>query len=160
MGNCQAVDAAALVVQHPGGKIERRYSPITASEVMKSNPGHYVCLIIPLPVAGDGNSGNRLSTVKLLKPTETLVLGRAYRLLTTQEVGKVLRDKKHKKMKTDSHKEQSEGCEMEGEIDEEINNPSQGMRHRQRSGPRKPGAERSNKSSWRPSLLSISESLS
>lgn len=157
MGNCQAVDAAALVVQHPGGKIERRYSPVTASEVMKSNPGHYVCLIIPLPVAGDENSGNRLSTVKLLKPTETLVLGRAYRLLTTQEVGKVLRDKKHKKMKRDSHKE---GCEVEAVIDEEINNTSQGVRNRQRSGPRKHGAERSNKSSWRPSLLSISESLS
>lgn len=87
MGNCQAVDAAALVIQHPSGKIERMYWSITASQVMKLNPGHYVSLIIPLP-GGEGhdNSGNktvRFTRVKLLRPTDTLVLGRAYRLVTS-----------------------------------------------------------------------------
>ncbi|KAL3654116.1 hypothetical protein CASFOL_003797 [Castilleja foliolosa] len=108
MGNCQAVDAAALVVQHPSGKLERMYWPITASEVMKANPGHYVSLIIPLPLSGDhddhsgGGDNNktiRFTRVKLLRPTDILVLGRAYRLVTTQEVMKVLRAKKHAKMK-------------------------------------------------------------
>lgn len=82
MGNCQAVDAAALVIQHPCGKLERMYWPIAASDVMKTNPGHYVSLIIPLP---ENNSDHvRFTRVKLLRPTDTLVLGRAYRLVTTQ----------------------------------------------------------------------------
>lgn len=98
MGNCQAVDAAALVIQHPSGRLDRLYWPVTASEVMKMNPGHYVSLIIPLPVtagpAGSGGSDGglensddrtvRFTRVKLLRPGETLVLGRAYRLVTTQ----------------------------------------------------------------------------
>ncbi|GFZ00093.1 hypothetical protein Acr_13g0014920 [Actinidia rufa] len=52
MGNCQAVDAAALVIQHPSGSLATR-----------------------------------------------LFFGRAYRLVTTQEVMKVLRAKKYAKMK-------------------------------------------------------------
>lgn len=92
MGNCQAVDAAALVIQHPCGKLERMYWPLAASDVMKSNPGHYVSLIIPLdvadvaggnPAAGDGKAV-RYTRVKLLRPTDKLVLGHAYRLVTTQ----------------------------------------------------------------------------
>lgn len=92
MGNCQAVDAAALVIQHPNGRIERMYWPVPASEVMKMNPGHYVSLIIPLPITGDENSDDktvRFTRVKLLRPSETLVLGRAYRLVTTQGQSKV-----------------------------------------------------------------------
>lgn len=81
------------------------YWSISASEVMKMNPGHYVSLIIPLPnntnptldAAGDrdhqqnpphdenNNKTVRLFTrVKLLRSTDTLVLGRAYRLITSQ----------------------------------------------------------------------------
>ncbi|XP_021611683.1 uncharacterized protein LOC110614454 isoform X2 [Manihot esculenta] len=108
MGNCQAIDAAALVIQHPCGKIERLYWPISASEVMRMNPGHYVSLIIPLPVSGDQNKDNshekktstvQFTRVKLLRPTDTLALGHAYRLVTTQEVMKVLRAKKYAKMR-------------------------------------------------------------
>lgn len=87
MGNCQAVDAAALVIQHPNGKIDRMYWPMTASEVMKMNPGHYVSLIIPLPISDDHQDKTvRFTRVKLLRPTDTLVLGRAYRLVTTQGI--------------------------------------------------------------------------
>lgn len=93
MGNCQAIDAAALVVQHPDGKIERMYWSVCASEVMKMNPGHYVSLIIPLPVDGDENLEEkdrektvRFTRVKLLRPSDRLVLGRAYRLVTTQGI--------------------------------------------------------------------------
>lgn len=88
MGNCQAIDAAALVIQHPGpcGKIERLYSPVLASEVMKLNPGHYVSLIIPLPCVSDDpdKKSVQFTRVKLLRPTDTLSLGHAYRLVTTQ----------------------------------------------------------------------------
>ena len=94
MGNCQAVDAAVLVIQHPCGKIERLYWPVTASEVMRSNPGHYVSLIIPLPVPPQQQEQEqnqeqktvRFTRVKLLRPNETLNLGHAYRLITTQGI--------------------------------------------------------------------------
>ncbi|KAI3812103.1 hypothetical protein L1987_16808 [Smallanthus sonchifolius] len=148
MGNCQAVDAAALVIQHPSGKIERMYWSVTASQVMKMNPGHYVSLIIPLPGAENqddsGNKTVRFTRVKLLRPSDTLVLGRAYRLVTSHEVMKVLRAKRHAKMK----KEQPE-------TDSEMENTSQVVAHertiKQRSG------SFSRSKSWRPSLQSISE---
>ncbi|XP_039003576.1 uncharacterized protein LOC120130406 isoform X2 [Hibiscus syriacus] len=109
MGNCQAVDAAALVIQHPSGRLERLYWPIPASEVMRMNPGHHVSLIIPLPMSEDeqGNrdrSTVRFTRVKLLRPTETLTLGHAYRLITSQEVMKVMRAKKYAKTKRDTMK--------------------------------------------------------
>lgn len=96
MGNCQAIDAAALVIQHPCQRIERLYFPVTASEVMRMNPGHYVSLIIPLPVeAGGGHDASqndkdrekvRYTRVKLLHPSETLTLGHAYRLVPSQGI--------------------------------------------------------------------------
>lgn len=58
---------------------------------MRLNPGHYVSLIIPLPVSDQDNKENqqdqktvRFTRVKLLRPNETLTLGHAYRLVTTQ----------------------------------------------------------------------------
>ncbi|KAL1550901.1 hypothetical protein AAHA92_18804 [Salvia divinorum] len=147
MGNCQAVDAAALVIQHPCGKLERMYWPIAASDVMKTNPGHYVSLIIPitLPDDPDDNRTVRFTRVKLLRPTDTLVLGRAYRLLTTQEVMKVVRAKKHAKMK----RSMSESADSEPESGQpETNHDEGGARLRQGGGRSK---------SWRPSLQSISE---
>lgn len=59
MGNCQAVDAAALVIQHPSGKIERLYWPVSASEVMRTNPGYYLSLIIPLAVPQGQNQDQK-----------------------------------------------------------------------------------------------------
>lgn len=91
MGNCQAIDAAALVIQHPSGRLERLYWPIPVSEVMRMNPGHYVSLIIPLPVSQEEEANHhqdrdtvRFTRVKLLRPTDTLSLGHAYRLITSQ----------------------------------------------------------------------------
>ncbi|KVH96086.1 uncharacterized protein LOC112527649 [Cynara cardunculus var. scolymus] len=155
MGNCQAVDAAALVIQHPSGKIERMYWSVTATQIMKMNPGHYVSLIIPLPA--DDNSDNktvRFTRVKLLRPTDTLVLGRAYRLVTSHEVMKVLRAKRQAKMK----KDRPESMEENQETSSESENSSQVMAHertiKQRSG------SFSRSKSWRPSLQSISEAAS
>ncbi|CAL5074510.1 unnamed protein product [Urochloa decumbens] len=119
MGNCQAAEAAAVVIQHPGGKVERLYWATTAAEVMQNNPGHYVALVI-LRVAADkaaasgdaaaaataagagggggGGGGAKITRVKLLKPKDTLMLGQVYRLITTQEVTKALRARKNEKM--------------------------------------------------------------
>ncbi|KAL0327235.1 UNVERIFIED_CONTAM: hypothetical protein Sangu_1801500 [Sesamum angustifolium] len=174
MGNCQAVDAAALVIQHPSGKQERMYWPVAASEVMKMNPGHYVSLIIPLPISGEGQENSddnktvRFTRVKLLRPSDTLVLGRAYRLVTSQEVMKVLRAKKHAKTKkrqsesgealqmNSEKKSTSSECEPGKSASQKNNQATRPDRHLQRSGSTNFAAGRPK--SWRPSLQSISES--
>uniref|UniRef100_A0A453KRA9 Uncharacterized protein n=1 Tax=Aegilops tauschii subsp. strangulata TaxID=200361 RepID=A0A453KRA9_AEGTS len=100
MGNCQAAEAAEVIVQHPGGKVERLYWPTPAAEVMKTNPGHYVALVIlrlspddkaaagdeaaaAAAVAGAGAAA-KITRVKLLKPKDVLHLGQVYRLITAQ----------------------------------------------------------------------------
>uniref|UniRef100_A0A5B7CAJ9 Serine/threonine-protein kinase TAO3 n=1 Tax=Davidia involucrata TaxID=16924 RepID=A0A5B7CAJ9_DAVIN len=170
MGNCQVIDAAALVIQHPSGRIERTYWPVSVSEVMKMNPGHYVSLIIPLPISGQENTDDktvRFTRVKLLRPSDTLVLGHAYRLITSQEVMKVLRAKKYAKMKKNQPEsaeklqgdaeKQSSSCQAEAG-GSELEKTSQAMRQerlQQRPGSAKFTAARSK--SWRSSLQSISE---
>ncbi|KAK2636398.1 hypothetical protein Ddye_031190 [Dipteronia dyeriana] len=174
MGNCQAIDAAALVIQHPSGKLERLYWPVPASEIMRLNPGHYVSLIIPLPVSGDQDDNDnhdqktvRFTRVKLLRPTDTLALGHAYRLITSQEVMKVLRAKKYAKTKRQqesveslqsaAQEKQSSLAETEGVSgDENTFQATKHERHRPRtSSSTNPVAMRPK--SWRPSLQSISE---
>ncbi|KAF0903174.1 hypothetical protein E2562_025755 [Oryza meyeriana var. granulata] len=113
MGNCQAAEAATVVVQHPGGRVERLYWATSAAEVMRANPGHYVALVTlrvaeekrpaPPPARGERADGGerrgtvRVTRVKLLKPRDTLLLGQAYRLITVDEVNKALHAKKEEK---------------------------------------------------------------
>ncbi|KAJ6981820.1 hypothetical protein NC653_025042 [Populus alba x Populus x berolinensis] len=177
MGNCQTIDAAALVIQHPSGKIERLYCPVSVSEVMRMNPGHYVSLIIPLPVSGDQENQEHVKTVqftrvKLLRPSNTLALGHAYRLVTTQEVMKVLQAKKYAKLKGQQlpesvdknksqlqvapEKKQSTDCEARKKSNiEKDYKVSKHERHRHRTPSINSASLRSK--SWRPSLQSISE---
>ncbi|KAL4278177.1 hypothetical protein GQ457_03G025880 [Hibiscus cannabinus] len=161
MGNCQAVDAAALVIQHPSGRQERLYGPISASKVMRMNPGHYVSLIIPLPVSEDGQGNQdpntvRFTRVKLLRPTEILTLGHAYRLIPSQEVMKVLRARKYAKTKRESMKKLQhlgQGRKTDAETtNQELKHERQSSRT---AAPVKSAAMKSK--SWRPSLQSISE---
>ncbi|KAL0335709.1 UNVERIFIED_CONTAM: hypothetical protein Sradi_4782800 [Sesamum radiatum] len=112
MGNCQAIDSATLVIQHPNGKVDKLYSPVAATEIMKMNPGHYVALLLTTTfysssssaaaaAAAATNNSNiplRVTRIKLLRPTDTLVLGHVYRLVTSQEVMKGLWAKKQAKM--------------------------------------------------------------
>lgn len=96
MGNCQAIDNASLVIQHPCGRVDQFYWPIAASEVMKMNPGHYVALLLTTTLypstttaaaaaaSSSRNNSVRVTRIKLLRPTDTLALGHAYRLITTQ----------------------------------------------------------------------------
>ncbi|XP_030447766.1 uncharacterized protein LOC115670604 [Syzygium oleosum] len=172
MGNCQAIDAAALVIQHPDGRLERMYWPVTVSEVMRTNPGHYVSLIIPLPVPDDKKEEGdqqdppkavRFTRVKLLRPTETLALGHAYRLITSQEVMKVLKAKKYGKMK---QRQQQSGAaekasaavaEVEGSDMEAINNEKVSKHGKQRPRMVAAGVAVGRSKSWRPNLQSIDE---
>ncbi|CAJ1940037.1 unnamed protein product [Sphenostylis stenocarpa] len=171
MGNCQAVDAAALVIQHPSGKIERLYWPVSASEVMRNNPGYYVSLIIPLAVPEGQNQDQKtvlFTRVKLLRPNETLTLGHAYRLITTQEVVKALKAKKHAKMKKSQVNTvesmqivQLEKASPDGETGGMLDtgNIYQAMRADRYRLMNSTHAALKLKS-WRPSLQSISESTS
>ncbi|KAL9386114.1 hypothetical protein Peur_023124 [Populus x canadensis] len=49
MGKCPAAEAATVVIQHPGNEIERIYWSVSAHEIMSSNPGHYVGLVVTSP---------------------------------------------------------------------------------------------------------------
>ncbi|KAF7013775.1 hypothetical protein CFC21_027826 [Triticum aestivum] len=107
MGNCQAADAAAVVIQHPGdGKVERLHWPTTAADVMRRNPGHYVALVVlhhvdaePDPAVAGERGGARVTKIKLLKPKDTLLLGQVYRLITSQEVTKAVQTRKQERMR-------------------------------------------------------------
>nr|XP_029121987.1 uncharacterized protein LOC105050302 isoform X2 [Elaeis guineensis] len=101
MGNCQATEAATVVIQHPGGRVERLYWPTSAEEVMRSNPGHHVALVtlcLSKEQREDGGSV-RVTRVRLLKPKDMLLFGQVYRLITSQEVTKAIRARKYEKMK-------------------------------------------------------------
>lgn len=86
MGNCQASEAAAVVIQHPGGKVERLFWPTTAADVMRSNPGYYVALVtLYVSEEKDGGGGAvRFTRARLLKAKDTLLLGQVYRLIASQ----------------------------------------------------------------------------
>lgn len=79
MGNCQAADAATVVIiVHPGYKVETIYCSVTAADVMNSNPGHYVAQLIKT------DNGLPVKQLKILQPHHTLLLGQVYRLITYQ----------------------------------------------------------------------------
>ncbi|KAB1214920.1 hypothetical protein CJ030_MR5G024512 [Morella rubra] len=93
MGNCQAAEAATVLIQHPGNKIERVYWSVSAQEVMSSNPGHYVALVVTCPTTKSDN-GTPLKQHKLLRPDDTLLIGHVYRLISFEDVLKEFAAKK------------------------------------------------------------------
>ncbi|KAA8522587.1 hypothetical protein F0562_013052 [Nyssa sinensis] len=93
MGNCQAAEAATVVIQHPGNKVERIYWSVSANEVMTLNPGHYVALVVTSPTAKSEN-GTPLKQLKLLRPDDTLIIGQVYRLISFEDVLKEFAAKK------------------------------------------------------------------
>jgi PADRE domain len=95
MGNCQAAEADMLVIQHPGGRMERFYLAMTVSQVMAANPGHYVAVIVTTPLTSSSGSTKRstgkkkgtggsssVQLLKLLSPDDTLRIGHFYHLVT------------------------------------------------------------------------------
>ncbi|KAK9925834.1 hypothetical protein M0R45_023099 [Rubus argutus] len=211
MGNCQAIDAATLVIQHPSGKVEKLYGAVSASEVMKMNPGHYVALLISTTLCPsnpkskiDGHdhksddlthknsdminekksttnttSSVRITRIKLLRPTDTLVLGQVYRLITTQEVMKGLWAKKQAKGKRSNQfepqtaerlqRETAVAGSRRSELDKDNNQvmTKNERHHRPRTSTSSSGSTSSSQSAatarprtWQPSLQSISEAAS
>ncbi|KAF6157335.1 hypothetical protein GIB67_004273 [Kingdonia uniflora] len=168
MGNCQTIDAATLMIQHPNGRVERLYWPVTASEVMKINPGHYVALIISFTLPnkpGDKPAtetkedhgdipGVRVTRVKLLKPPEILVPGQAYRLITSEEVMEGLWAKKFAKKK----KKEVESSSAEKPTRAKASKKHQGeVKTEAGKELRTANAASVRSKQWRPSLKSISE---
>ncbi|PSR89602.1 Phosphatidylinositol 3-kinase [Actinidia chinensis var. chinensis] len=171
MGNCQAIDN--LVIQHPCGKVEKLYWPVTANDIMKMNPGHYVALLLTTttttttpatstaatnrPHQHNNNNSVRITRIKLLRPTDTLILGQVYRLVTTQEVMKGLWVKKYAKMK----KGQLESGDKEERIKEKKNNQVlKHERHQPRTTTTSANSAAAKSKAWQPSLQSISEATS
>ncbi|XP_024970980.1 uncharacterized protein LOC112509974 isoform X2 [Cynara cardunculus var. scolymus] len=190
MGNCQAVDNASLVLQTQNGRAQRFYSPISAAQIMKLHPGHYVALLLTTTFYSSSDHHQhpnlinpttttttqqplRVTRIKLLRPTDNLVLGHAYRLITTQEVMKGLKAKKNGKLidnnNTSSQPPESLGvseansdCKaaasrshQSGKTHHQMKKPD---KHRPRTAvPAKSAAAGSKPRSWHPSLNSISE---
>ncbi|CAM0913534.1 unnamed protein product [Alopecurus aequalis] len=179
MGNCQAAEEAAVVVQHPGGRVERLYWATSAAEVMRANPGHYVA-IVTLRVAEDthlnhhpdqprsqrGRRGVRLTRVKLLKPRDTLQLGHAYRLIAVAEVAKAVQARKEDKTRRAQQRQLGAGSKQAGGrpapttsddqalMDESLDQLEQQDRdsHHRSNSSKNPRHRQ-----WRPSLHSIAE---
>ncbi|CAG7860364.1 unnamed protein product [Brassica rapa] len=84
MGNCQAVETATTVIQRPDGKLERVYSTVTASEVIKSHPGHHVALLISSYVPH--GCCLRVTRIKLLRPSDSLLLAHVCRLICSEGI--------------------------------------------------------------------------
>ena len=79
MGNCQAAETATVLIQHPGGgRTERAYWALSAGAV----------ITVPQPGgAGDDGAASASAAapvkhLKLLRPDDTLQLGRVYRLVS------------------------------------------------------------------------------
>ncbi|CAK9169386.1 unnamed protein product [Ilex paraguariensis] len=189
MGNCQAIDNAALVIQHPSGREDKLYWPVTACEIMKMNPGHYVALLLSTTTLcpssttaaapSTNNSKNltnnninhhpvRITRIKLLRPTDTLVLGHAYRLITTEEVMWAKKYAKMKKKQPESAEKQERmrekpGLEFEtARNSTEIDKTNQVRKH-EGNRPRTTSSANSAAAklrTWQPSLHSISEAAS
>ncbi|KAL4354404.1 hypothetical protein GQ457_06G036130 [Hibiscus cannabinus] len=174
MGNCQATDAATLLLQHPCGKAERFYWTVSAREVMKMNPGHYVALLISTTLYHSSSSNNdkasqtqseqaagsnknanpvRLTRIKLLRSTDTLLLGHVYRLIPTQEVMKGLYAKKHAK----KNRNQESAPEMPYQkAGGQRSEPDKLSKHERQRSSNSAGRSKT----WHPSLHSISEATS
>ncbi|KAI3503006.1 hypothetical protein L1887_31440 [Cichorium endivia] len=97
MGNCQAAEAATVVIVHPGYKIERIYWSVSARHVMNSNPGHYVAQVLRSPVVRS-DKGLPVKQLKLLRPDDALLIGQVYRLISYEDVLKEFAAKKCMKL--------------------------------------------------------------
>ncbi|GJR35234.1 hypothetical protein Tco_1210918 [Tanacetum coccineum] len=95
MGNCQAAEAAAVVIMHPGNnKIERIYNSVSARHVMSLNPGHYVGVIVTMQ---GPQSQNRMpiKKLKLLRPDDMLLIDvlKEFAAKKCVKLGKLLKER-------------------------------------------------------------------
>ncbi|XP_076960504.1 uncharacterized protein LOC143636908 [Bidens hawaiensis] len=171
MGNCQAIDNASFVLQTENARTERFYSPIPAAQIMKLHPGHYVALLLTTTLYSSSsdhhqppnnnsvsttNQPLRVTRIKVLRPTDNLILGHAYRLISTQEVVKGLKAKKNGKSNNYKNfqppesigkEEAKSNCDQISGMESDQLGKTDKHRGPQNSKPR----------GWHPSLNSISE---
>ncbi|KAL6012962.1 hypothetical protein ACLOJK_003452 [Asimina triloba] len=83
MGNCQAAEASTVLIERPGGTVQRMYWSVSAHEVMAANPGHYVAAFVAPPTVTE--TGAHVRHLKLLRPDDTLRIGHVYRLVSFEE---------------------------------------------------------------------------
>ncbi|MED6204962.1 hypothetical protein PIB30_013461 [Stylosanthes scabra] len=167
MGNCQAAEAATVVIQHPGNKIERIYWSVSARQVMDSNPGHYVAHLIHSSTLNTRTTATPSIHFKLLRPNDTLLIGQVYRLISFQDVleefaakkcvklGKLLMNRgalgvemKHKDFASDPNPTTANKVEGGEEVHGMRSNSSKRKKNKGGSG----GGQQ-----WRPALQSIAE---
>ncbi|XP_051115053.1 uncharacterized protein LOC127240419 [Andrographis paniculata] len=157
MGNCQAAAVAdVVVIQHPGGgsKAERISGPVTANEIMSSNPGHYVVQEVMFPA---DTQAPPVKQMKLLRPGDTLAVGHVYRLISFEDVLKVFAAKKSVrlgKLLKDSVSMESDPNRVSGPDPQAGFPKTTETEHHQLGGGT--GRQRSS-GRWRPALHSISE---
>ncbi|KAF3439072.1 hypothetical protein FNV43_RR17347 [Rhamnella rubrinervis] len=182
MGNCQAAEAATVVIQHPGNKIERIYWSVSANEVMTSNPGHYVAMVVTSTTTKSEN-GTPLKQLKLLRPDDTLLIGHVYRLISFEDVLKEFAAKRCVKLGKllergglglDTRKKKSGGSNPNPKSDRDYNKPVKMEQHEVQghlslgssggggssSSSRAMGRQQygvGHGDQWRPALQSISE---
>lgn len=140
MGNCQAAEVATVLIQHPGeGRTERAYWALSAGSVMAANPGHYVAAVITSPPdpSSAGAAAPPVKHLKLLRPDDTLLLGRVYRLVSFEEVLREFTAKRHVKLSRVTIKAKDESGE---EVEKK---PAAKARRRRASGERKEESDRS-----------------
>lgn len=186
MGNCQAAEAATVVIQHPGNhKIERIYWSVSAHEIMNANPGHYVALLITSSSSASASTtthfsnsqnGNQIKQLKLLRPDDTLLIGHVYRLITFQDVlkefaakkcvklGKLLKEggalsvgKNTNDSNSASNSKSQNYTKPEQEADGGQENSDAGSSGGGRGGQRSMGRHYGGGGQWRPALQSIAE---
>lgn len=168
-----------MVVQHPGGRVERLYWATSAAEVMRANPGHYVAVVTlrvveekpphhPHPGHQQQRRGTvRLTRVKLLKPRDTLQLGHAYRLIAVAEVSRAVQARKEEKTRRAQQQQllgeskQAAGgrsAASAGDDQALADESLDQLEHQDRdSHHRSNSATSSRHRQWRPSLHSIAE---
>ncbi|XP_074572001.1 uncharacterized protein LOC141828468 [Curcuma longa] len=124
MGNCQAAEAAAVVIQHRDGRLEKAYWSLPATQVMAANPGHYVASILtctPRPSSSASHHHRRkpVAYLKLLRPDETLVVGHVYRLVSFEEVLREFASKRHVRLSRllDKQEEKPSSITVKGDDD-------------------------------------------
>ncbi|KAG6384390.1 hypothetical protein SASPL_155802 [Salvia splendens] len=156
MGNCQAIDTATIVIQHPNGRADKLYSTVSANEIMKMNPGHYVALLLTTTLyssstaaaattVNDKNTPLRITRIKLLRSTDTLAIGHVYRLVASKEVMKGLWAKKQAKLKL-------EGADKIEKLSPQFETQVKQEKQRSRNN-----TAVSRSRGWQPSLKAISE---
>ncbi|THU59368.1 hypothetical protein C4D60_Mb07t01420 [Musa balbisiana] len=170
MGNCQAVDAAAVaVIQHPDGQVESYSCPLSASDIMAANSGHYVAVIMTVthPRSSSaahhhssrrsgGGDGNQVRYLKLLRPDDTLLVGHFYRLVSFEDVLREFGSKRRVRLSKLLAKKEEELRKQREEA-----NPSssvvEGEEETTGSGDSRNSVRVARKGQWRPALQTIAE---